>query len=319
MPVNADDFDVFVLTFNRSRYLTATLDSILAQSIGPVRITILDNASTDDTGRVIAPYMSKGVRYLRAPENIGWKGNLAKAQQLAKRPWVMAFHDDDLMHPDYLAEVARVVESVPNVALVGSAMTFESEPSLDNWPQPPRMRPVICPRPADLARMLYLGFPLHFGSAVYRTTVFRGLSWREEYGKIADRPLLLDATGHGAAIVLNFPFIRYRVHEGQDSGAAASGPFFSELSALHALYRNLLGTSILTRNGHAFLSQFVSRLEGEFHRLSSRDRQTFTAPEDYISAINAATRVPPAALWISRIYRTTYTLLRRAYKYLRRQ
>lgn len=302
MTIGADDFDVFVLTYNRSALLPATLDSLLSQSLGSPRITVLDNGSTDATAQVVVPYVARGVRYLPAPQNLGWKGNLSRAQQLTERPWTIAFHDDDLMHPEYLGVVAAAIERFPGVALVASGMTFEAAPSAGNWPRLPTRLPVICPRPSDLARLLYGGFPLPFCSAVYRSTVFHELRWEDQYGKIADRPFLLGAAERGASIVLPDPFVRYRLHAGQDSGSIDSGPFVSELAALHARYRGLLGTSIASRNGRTFLSQFFSRLQDEFSRLSAADRKTLTSLGAYVEAVRTAAKVSSVSLALSRLY-----------------
>lgn len=302
MTIGADDIEIFVLTYNRSHYLPATLDSILSQSIGSPRVTVLDNASTDNTTAVLAPYVARGVRHLVAPQNLGWQGNLARAQQLSERDWTMAFHDDDLMHPAYLEAFTKAVANQTGVALVASGMSFEEAPTADNWPLLPTLAPLVCSRPADLAGLLYRGFPLHFGSAIYRTTVFRRLRWDAQYGKIADRPFLLEAAQDGAAIVFPDSFVRYRLHAGQDSGAADSGPFVPQLAALHTCFARLLGTSPWTRNGRIFLSQFVTRLKDEFPRLASRDRETYVDAEAYIEAARLAAGLSPGSLAISRMY-----------------
>lgn len=301
MTVGADDFDVFVLTYNRSALLPATLDSLLAQTLGTPRITVLDNGSTDATAQVVLLYATRGVRYLPAPQNLGWKGNLSRAQQLAERPWVMAFHDDDLMHPGYLRAVAGVIERYADVALIASGMTFDAAPSADNWPRPSGRQPVVCRQPSDLARLLYRGFPLPFCSAVYQSAVFRSLRVGDQYGKIADRPFLLDAAERGTAIVLPDPFVRYRVHAGQDSGTPDSGPFVPELAALHARYRDLLGTSVSTRNGRTFLSRFFGCLNDEYRRLAARDRAFYRNRDAYVRRVCQSANVGRLSLELSKL------------------
>ena len=50
----AAELTLVITTFNRSGYLRGLLDSVAALESGPVRIIVVDNASTDDTQEVLA-------------------------------------------------------------------------------------------------------------------------------------------------------------------------------------------------------------------------------------------------------------------------
>lgn len=47
---------VVVPSYNHAPYLAERIDSILAQTFGDLEVLILDDASTDDSLRVLVPY-----------------------------------------------------------------------------------------------------------------------------------------------------------------------------------------------------------------------------------------------------------------------
>lgn len=48
-----DDIEVFIPTFNRANYLKSSIQSILNQTLKDINITVIDNASTDNTKEVV--------------------------------------------------------------------------------------------------------------------------------------------------------------------------------------------------------------------------------------------------------------------------
>lgn len=281
MPFEASDIDIFVLTYNRASLLPATLRSLLDQSARGASITVLDNASTDATKAAVQLFAKEGVRYECAISNLGWAGNLARAQQQASRAWTLVFHDDDLLHPNYLRYALDAINRMPALGLVLSAMSFETSPEKCNW-YSGSPRSMLCPDVADLAALFYSGAAIHFGSAIYRTSVFKSLNWESDrYGKIADRPFLLAAARGHATQVFMSPLVHYRIHAQQDSTSSESGPFAPQLAALHHCYRTYLGENPLTGPGRSFLMHNYRSISDEYPRLGKRDKGRFASLSDY--------------------------------------
>ena len=278
MSIDASNLEIFVLTCNRATYLRETLHSLDAQTVKGFRVVVLDNASTDNTPDIVASFASNKVELDRSPKNIGVIGNLMRAQKLASRVWVMVLHDDDLLHPRYVEAALIYTKKFPNVAMVGASMSFEDEPNQANWQSygdEPRIN--YCSGDRSLATLLYAGFPLHFGSVIYRTAYFRiAIFEPEKYGKIADRPFLLSIASKGAVIVLRDSYVQYRCHAGQDSATSLNGPFVKELFALHRLYLNYMGDSPFTLSGRTFVVQNYRYLTDEYPRLMDHERQDMT-------------------------------------------
>lgn len=287
MRFEASDIEIFVLTYNRASLLPATLRSLLAQSAEGASITVLDNASDDTTSSVIKPFLDIGVHYSRAESNLGWEGNLRRAQCATSRAWTMVFHDDDLLHPFYLQYALQAMDAIPALGLILSTMSFEATPQEDGWliKEP---RKVLCTRVEGLASLLYSGMPIHFGSAIYRSDIFKALKWESDrYGKVGDRPFLLSAAEAHATQVFSSPLVRYRIHAQQDSASTGNGPFVSQLAQLHRCYRGYLGENPLSKHGICFLRNNYSVLRDEFAQLPVTEKLRFESLRGYQSYVLA--------------------------------
>ena len=279
------DIEILVLTYNRSTFLRVTLESLLAQKHPASRICVLDNGSTDDTHLVVQSFAPRGVELVRRAQNDP-RGCWPELQAMARGPWTMLFHDDDLLHPNYLSDVAAVLVVEPRATVVVSSMKVHQDPENAAWENVRGTQWTI--RSArQLAEDLYRGFRMPFCSALYRTDVLRGLSPRfDVYGKIFDRPFVIDAACAGKAVVMRDAYVKYRTHAKQDSADTSSGPFLSEVLALQAYYRKILGDRFTQSSGRAFLRRNYQNLLNEFARLNPNNTVSVSKGDFLRRAIN---------------------------------
>lgn len=314
------DLDIFVFTHNRAKLLEQTIKNLLRQTEHGIRISILDNASTDNTFDVASQFKSRGVFYYRGDVNGGWQGNLERAKLLASRPWTMLFHDDDLLHPNYCEWALEQISKHKDVSLLGSAVAFDPMPN-DSWllNAEHEALPILCDSEKDLAGILYSGFPLGFCSVIYKTSLLKQ-SYLDvkNFGKVADRPFLLDILRNGKSIIFTQPLVKYRVHQLQDSNAQDSGPFVNELAALHAFYFKILGWNLFSSCGRNFLFNHYRLLKGEYINLSSKDREIFITYRDYVLFVEHYLGAPSLMWWIAKVaYLLDCLLIRRMYAYVK--
>lgn len=283
--MNPINIEILVLTYNRSAFLRTTLESLLAQKHPASRICVLDNGSTDDTHLVVQSFAPRGVELVRRAQNDP-RGCWPELQAMARGPWTMLFHDDDLLHPNYLSDVAAVIAVEPLTTVVVSAMNVHQNPETAAWGK------VLGNRwrtrtGRQLAEDLYRGFRMPFCSAVYRTDVLRRLSPRfDVYGKIFDRPFVIDAACAGKSVVMPDAYVKYRIHVKQDSANTSSGPFLSEILALQAYYGKILGDRFTQSAGRAFLRRNYRNLINEFDRLNPNNTVSLSKDDFLRRAIN---------------------------------
>jgi glycosyltransferase involved in cell wall biosynthesis len=98
MAMNGDDsrsVSVVIATYNRAPLVPRTIENMLAQSLRPAEIIVVDDGSTDETPRAIARF-GDPVRYVRQP-NRGPAAARNAGLALATGRFIQFMDDDDLM------------------------------------------------------------------------------------------------------------------------------------------------------------------------------------------------------------------------------
>lgn len=278
--------EILVLTYNRAPLIGATLESLLAQVRPAFRICVLDNGSTDSTVQVVRSFAARGVELVCRGSNDP-RACWTELQAMAYGPWTMLFHDDDLLHPNYLRDVSAALTHEPHATVAVSAMHMCQHPEHTGWEQVHASHyRTLTGR--QLATSLYGGFPMPFCSAVYRADVLKQGNFRfETYGKICDRPFVIEAARAGSAVVMLDPYVKYRIHARQDSTDQSTGPFLPEIFALQRYYREVLGERLIDSPGRIFLRRNYRNLLSEFIRLNRNARAPISQDEFFRSAIEA--------------------------------
>lgn len=108
-----------VPVYNGERYLPATLDSLLCQTVKDFILLVGDNASTDGTGAIAQSYAARDprVRYIRHPRNLGAATNYNRLFALADTEFFRWSAADDPSEPRFLEACLAVLEREPDVVL----------------------------------------------------------------------------------------------------------------------------------------------------------------------------------------------------------
>src|SRR5215471_9159838 len=115
-----------VTCYNYGRFLGQCLDSVVAQTLTDWEAIVIDDASTDETGEVLARYEClPGFRVVRHAERMGNIRSYNEGLDLATGRYVAILSADDyLLRSDGLERQAAVFEDDPDVGLVYSAHTI---------------------------------------------------------------------------------------------------------------------------------------------------------------------------------------------------
>lgn len=273
----APSLEVFILTYNRADYLGEALRSVLNQTAQNFDIKILDNGSTDNTRAVAAEiqkeYPARPFEFLTVPKNRGPFENFLRAQKLASKDYVMLFHDDDVLHPEYIATAFKLLARHPGTVMLASACIATSKPAEKPWKRPAGKYLLL---DSPWFATYLTAFKMHcFPSTIYQTKILKKQkTGAAAYGKIADRPLVMDMAGFGNTLMLKDRFIKYRTHPGQDSASLKTGPFEGQIIALLKKYKEMIqpeSSKIRARLYGLFVDE---RLRG-FHRWALRSSMTF--------------------------------------------
>ncbi|MBW2233637.1 MAG: glycosyltransferase [Deltaproteobacteria bacterium] len=102
--------------YNGAETIGETLESVLAQSFGDTEVVVLDDGSTDGSLDVVACYDDPRLRVLRY-ENRGLAHNFNRCILEARGRFMKIVPQNDLLHPDHVAELAKLLRESPRPAL----------------------------------------------------------------------------------------------------------------------------------------------------------------------------------------------------------
>lgn len=240
-----DNIEVFILTYNRMFFLKDAVKSLLNQSIGDVDITVMDNGSTDETEAEILE-MTKfhsNLHYNKKKQNVSQSQNFLDAISLAQKDYIMIFHDDDIIHPDYLKSAISALNKYPNASIISTCYKEYSNPTNDNWKKVSKLF-YYCPTKNDFVDYLCYQQKFAYCSTIYKTENLKrflsDMPKLSQFGKMGDKPLVIESmqANDDAIILKDRHFLRYRVHAGQDT--QSSGPYYNEIIEFNKYYKNYM-------------------------------------------------------------------------------
>jgi glycosyltransferase involved in cell wall biosynthesis len=122
MLVRQPDFPLVTIglpVYNSAKYLSRSIESLLAQTFRDFVLVISDNASTDGTSEICERYAREDsrVRYHRNPVNIGLSANFNRVFELNQSKYFKWSTSDDFWAPDMLADAVEILEADADVVL----------------------------------------------------------------------------------------------------------------------------------------------------------------------------------------------------------
>jgi glycosyltransferase involved in cell wall biosynthesis len=119
---------VLMTSYNREKYIAASIESVLASTYSNFELIIVDDGSSDRTVEIARGYELKDPRiklYINE-KNLGDYYNRNKAASYAKGKYIKYVDSDDLIYPHGLKEMVRCMEMYPEAA-VGFASLLNQE------------------------------------------------------------------------------------------------------------------------------------------------------------------------------------------------
>ena len=117
---------ICVPVYNGAQMISECLDCLTSQTFRDIEIVVSDNASTDDTGKIVQDYAARDprIRYIRQSENIGLMANFKAVADAAQAPYLMIRCHDDLSSLNYTAALYDAISSQPGARLAVANVEF---------------------------------------------------------------------------------------------------------------------------------------------------------------------------------------------------
>jgi glycosyltransferase involved in cell wall biosynthesis len=107
---------VVMPVYNGSRYLSESIESVLAQTFHDYEIVCVDDGSTDDSVALLGAYGQR-IRVVRQ-ENAGQSAARNAGVRLARGEYIAFLDQDDVWYPSKLQNQVAVLQAQPDVVLV---------------------------------------------------------------------------------------------------------------------------------------------------------------------------------------------------------
>lgn len=123
--IHADAPRVSVLmpTFKQAAFVRRAIDSLLAQTLTDWELIVVDDGSPDETGELIAPYLSDPrMRYHRLDRNQGLGAALNEGLRHARGQLIAYLPSDDVYYANHLHSLVTMLEQHPEAILAFSGV-----------------------------------------------------------------------------------------------------------------------------------------------------------------------------------------------------
>jgi hypothetical protein len=279
---------VMIPNFNYGRYIGDTINSVLAQASDKIEIVVCDNASTDDSVKVVGAYDDARIRLAVNACNVGFSANLERVASMARGRRMLLLSSDDRMAPDALGAYERLEQALgpaADQAVWGSATavidphgkrTGQFDPDTKCWrdgKEEPELSKLVgyrvrsLPAAALLKRSLeLLRSPLPFLTTCYPRALHDAVGGYSG-GRLMnpDKWFLWKVLSAAEmAYMIDHPLFEYRVHDGgqgpQEQRSGALKHLTDEYIATFNLPDGVLKKAGVTREAlaAAFVEQDIA-------------------------------------------------------------
>ena len=117
--LNKIELSIIVPVYNVEEYITECIDSILAQTYKDWELILVDDGSTDNSGKICEEYALKDSRIkVIHKENGGLSSARNSGLDIAKGEYITFIDGDDFISPDTIEENINILESQKGIDII---------------------------------------------------------------------------------------------------------------------------------------------------------------------------------------------------------
>lgn len=216
-----DVLSVGMATYNRVGYLSEALDSILDQETHSFHVHIVDDASSDDTPKLLAGLEDPRVGFARQKTNRGWLVNCNAVLAGMDAEYATLLGDDDIMLPGALDRAKAFLDSHPECSFVHAAFNIIDSAGTVQVECANNTQTLHADTVESgdefIARCMRLGNHVISQTVMMRRDLVPSVPFDPDDGPVADFTLWLKLATKGDVGYICEPAVNYRVHGGSDS------------------------------------------------------------------------------------------------------
>ncbi|OHB44483.1 MAG: hypothetical protein A2178_01990 [Planctomycetes bacterium GWC2_49_10] len=208
-------------THNSEATIVESLESVLNQTYRNIKIIVVDNASSDNTAKIVERYAEKDHRLelIVNQENLGAENNFTRCIELASGAYTAIYHADDVYSPRMIEEAVTFLDANKETgAVFTAAEEIDSRGRTIGYREiPPEF---LCGVRRSFSfdeifrAVLLRGNFLTFPTALVRTNIYKDeiQAWNgRKYKTSADLDVWLRIAERHAIGFIDKPLLKYRV------------------------------------------------------------------------------------------------------------
>ena len=266
-------FAIVIVTYNSSKTIISTLESVKAQTYKPLEVIISDDGSKDDTLEVCKKWIRDNenelysVKIVTTPQNTGVVNNCNRGVGAVsgKCNWLKFIAGDDMFAPRCLESFNNFIINNPDAKVIYSAIkSFKSESELVNWDEsdfqqvPEHLK--LSGQDVNIQRLYfdYFGMFTMSPTLCVRKDVFKQIGFDERVPMIEDTPFNYNLLHNDIKLYYNpHATVFYRIGDSiSHQSKRYVNPFFYDSAiAYEKYYPQIKGTGIiglLSNLGYSF-------------------------------------------------------------------
>lgn len=240
------DIQIYVLSRDRPDFLKECLFSVLAQDVTNFELIVSDNSQGNSVMNMMNLHYPN-VKIIRRIPQLGALDHFRCIIEEANSKYVVLFHDDDILCPQYVQKMQSLLDENRSAVGVGcNAEIFRENTREVITFSSIKSKVVELTTKEELVRYYFElppTNPVPFPCYMYRTSAIKGASLDYKHGgKHSDVSFLLKVMDNGSLLWTSEILMKYRRHSGNDS---SKENIYNRLSLLRYVYKN---TSIQSKS-----------------------------------------------------------------------
>lgn len=177
--MNGPKISVIVPVYNGQDYLSASLNSLIASTYKNLEIILVDNGSTDESGKICDEYAKTDSRItVLHTENSGVSAARNAGLDIAEGEWIGFFDSDDKIEPDMYEYLIRHAEAAgADIVQCGVFRDYPDRTEIANCPEKPM---TICSTD-EMDEDFWQHFAYTVWSKIYKSEIVKDIRFDAEY------------------------------------------------------------------------------------------------------------------------------------------
>lgn len=196
---------VILPVYNRQETIANAIQSILDQTYPNFELIIVDDASTDNTLRVIRQFKDERIKIIENFSNIGVSGSRRCAFESSEGNYIALMDSDDISLPNRLEKQEKVFSANPEVVICGGWMQELNSKKVLKYKE----------RHEDILIESLIRSPIANPTAMMRSNILHAISYNEELKYGEDYDFWSRAMWYGTVYNIQEPLVLYNVHADQ--------------------------------------------------------------------------------------------------------